>query len=229
MARTNGSETDKAKENGMKNCKAPKNQITRRILLSACATALAVACMVALPQPAHADDVTPPPVPADIEVPPGNTAFFVGHGVGTQNYICLPSSSGFAFRLFTPQATLFNDDHEQLTTHYFSPNLSPIPPEKLNTIRVTWQHSQDTSTVWGKVIQSSSDRRCAAKDAIACLLVEVVGAQDGPSGGNTLSDTTFIQRLNTQGGVAPSQDCASSADVGKQAFVPYKADYFFYK
>ena len=69
----------------------------------------------------------------------------------------------------------------------------------------------------------------AAKDAIACLLVEVVGAQDGPSGGNTLSDTTFIQRLNTQGGVAPSQDCASSADVGKQAFVPYTADYFFYK
>jgi Protein of unknown function (DUF3455) len=213
-----------AKENGMKNCKASENQTMGRILFIACATALAVAFTVALPRPAHADDV-----PANIQVPPGNEVFLVGHGEGTQNYICLPSGSGFAFTLFTPQATLFNDADEQLTTHYFSPNLSPIPPEELNTIRATWQHSQDTSTVWGKVIQSSSDRRCAAKDAIACLLVEVVGAQDGPRGGSTLSDTTFIQRLNTHGGVASSQDCASSEDVGQQAFVPYTADYVFYK
>ena len=56
----------------------------------------------------------------------------------------------------------------------------------------------------------------------------VVGAQDGPTGGDTLTKTTFIQRLNTSGGVAPSTGCASSADVGKQAFVPYTADYFFY-
>jgi len=213
----------------MQNCKASQNQTMGRILLMACATALAVAFTVVLPQPAHAANVTPPDVPQEIEVPPGNKAFFVGHGVGTQNYICLPSGSGFAFKLFTPEATLFIDN-AQVTTHYFSPNLNPIPrDEKVGTIRVTWQHSQDTSTVWGEVIQSSSDRLCAAKDAIACLLVEVGGAQDGPSGGHTLSDTTFIQRLNTQGGVAASQDCASSADIGKQAFVPYKADYFFYQ
>ena len=57
----------------------------------------------------------------------------------------------------------------------------------------------------------------------------MVGAQDGPTGGDTLTATTFIQRLNTSGGVAPSTGCASSTDVGKQAFVPYTADYFFYK
>ncbi len=50
----------------MKNCNAPENQTTSRILLTACATALAVAFAVALPQPAYADDVTPPPVPANI-------------------------------------------------------------------------------------------------------------------------------------------------------------------
>ena len=86
----------------MKNCNAPKHQTTRRILLITCATALAVAFTVSLPQPAHAAHVTPPPVPANIEVEAGNRAFLVGHAVGTQNYICLFSGSGFAWTLFTP-------------------------------------------------------------------------------------------------------------------------------
>jgi Protein of unknown function (DUF3455) len=208
----------------MKNCNAPSNQTTCRILLSACATALAVAFTVALPQPARADDVTPPPVPHNLQVPAENTAFLEGHGVGTQNYICLPSDTGFQFILFTPQATLFNDLKEQVTTHYFSPN-----PDENGKIRATWQHSGDTSTVWGKVIASSTNLGFVDKDAIPWLLVQVVGSQDGPTGDDTLSGTTFIQRLNTSGGVAPLPDCASPADVGKQAFVLYTADYFFYK
>jgi hypothetical protein len=223
----------------MKNCKTSENQTMCRILLSACATALAVACTVALPQPARADEVTPPPVPAKIEVPSGNTAFLVGHGVGTQNYICLPSGSGFAYTLFTPEATLFEpeDNTKQLITHFFSPNRNPTERgEKKGTIRVTWQDSQDTSTVWAKLNinldgspSSSTDPAFVDPEAVAWLLLKEVGAEDGPTGGDTLSNTTFIQRLSTSGGLAPSQDCASSADVGKQAFVPYEADYFFYK
>ena len=79
----------------MKNCHALQNQTTRCILLIACAAALAVAFTVALRQPAHADDVTPPPVPGNIEVPAGNKAFLAGYAVGTQDCICLPSASGF--------------------------------------------------------------------------------------------------------------------------------------
>ena len=105
----------------MENCNPPENQIRRRIL-PACATALALASTVSLPQPAHAREVTPPPVPAAIQVPEGNEAFLEGHAVGTQNYICLPSGSGFAWTLFTPQATLFSDRARQVTTHFFSPN-----------------------------------------------------------------------------------------------------------
>jgi hypothetical protein len=60
-------------------------------------------------------------------------------------------------------------------------------------------------------------------------LLEVVGAQDGPTGGDKLSDTTFLQRLNTAGGVAPSTGCTQSTDVGNKALVSYTADYFFYK
>jgi len=43
-----------------------------------------------------------------------------------------------------------------------------------------------------------------------------------------LTATTFIHRLNTSGGVAPSTGCTAS-DVGKKAFVPDTADYFFYR
>jgi hypothetical protein len=215
----------------MKNCNALENQTGRHIPLIACATALGVAFTVSLPQPAHADQVTPPRVPFDIRVEEGNVAFLVGHATGTQNYICLPSGTGFKFVLFTPEATLFKDNDKQIITHYFSPNLSPIPPEVADTIRATWQ-DQDTSTVWAKVLASatfSTDPDFVAPDAIAWLLLPVVGAQDGPTGGHTLTATTFVQRLNTAGGLAPSTGCSSSTDVGTQAFVPYTADYFFYK
>jgi len=59
-------------------------------------------------------------------------------------------------------------------------------------------------------------------------LLEVVGAQEGTSGSDKLTATTFVQRLNTVGGVAPAS-CNSSLDVGRKAFVPYTADYFFFE
>ena len=210
----------------MKKCNAPKNQTTRRILLTACATALAVAFTVSLPSQARAGQVTVPPVPADLEVEPGFKAFLEGHAVGTQNYVCQPSGAGFAFTLFTPQATLFNDADHQIITHFFSPN-----PDEHGTIRATWENSRDTSTVWAALVPdgSSTDAAFVAPGAIAWLKLEVVGHEDGPTGGDKLSETTFIQRLNTSGGLAPLTGCSSLADVGKKAFVPYTADYFFYR
>ena len=160
--------------------------------------------------------ITVPPVPDDITVPAGNKVFLVGHAVGTQNYVCLPSGNDFKFTLFTPQATLFSDDGSQVMTHYFSPNAF-----EGDTIRATWQDSQDTSKVWGSTLRSVT----VDPSAIPWLLLQVVGAQDGPTGGDELSETTYIQRLNTVGGLAPSTSCT----VGMMALVPYTADYFFYK
>jgi Protein of unknown function (DUF3455) len=210
----------------MKNCNAPEHRNTRRILLVACATALAVAFTVGLPQPAHADHVTPPKVP-DRLVPTGATAFLVGHAVGTQNYVCLPSGAGFRFVLFTPEATLFGDNEKQVITHYFSPN----PDEDGTPIRATWQDSHDTSTVWASATQmatNATDPQFVQAGAVAWLLLQVVGSQSGPIGSNKLAPTTFIQRVNTSGGLAPLTGCDSLADVGHEAFVPYTADYFFY-
>jgi hypothetical protein len=222
----------------MKKYNVLEKQTTRHILLIAFAAALAAAFVVALAQPVRADNITPPPVPDNIKVPAGNKVFLVGHAIGTQNYICLPSStsiSGFAFTLFTPQATLFNDPKEQIITHFFSPN-----PDENGTVRATWESSQDTSMVWAMVVPkdtrfpgdpggSSTDPNFVESGAVAWLLLQKVGVKDGPTGGDRLTATTFVQRLNTKGGVAPSTGCASLADVGSQRFVPYKADYFFYK
>lgn len=207
----------------MKNFDAADNQTTRRILPIASLATLAVA--YAISQPAHADLALPaarthlpPNIPTDVRVPLGNAVFFVGHGQGTQNYICLPAGAGFKFKLFTPQATLFNGADKEVITHYFSPN-----PSENGTIRATWQHSRDTSTVWGKITGNAP-----VQGAIDLLRVEIAGVQDGPNGGDALVHTTFIQRLNTSGGVAPPLGCSSVTDVGTTAFVPYTADYFFY-
>src|SRR5687768_7701871 len=112
--------TSYQKEIVLKNFNAPRNQSMRRLLLSACAAALAVVSTASLPLPAHADHPTPPPVPSNIAAPAGNKAYLEGHAVGTQNYVCLPSGSGFAWTFFGPQATLFDDD-KQVITHYLSP------------------------------------------------------------------------------------------------------------
>jgi hypothetical protein len=85
-------------------------------------------------------------------------------------------------------------------------------------------------TVWGGNAIPSTDPNFVAPDAIAWLTLPMAGVKCGPKpGDNTLSVTTFIQRLNTSGGLAPSEGCDNSNDVGNKAFVPYTADYFFYR
>ena len=187
-----------------------------------CVTALGIALMFVLPYAAHAQTVTPPSVPASIQVDAPSEAFLLGHGVGTQNYVCQPSASlgRVAWTLFTPQATLFSDLGEQLTTHFFSPN-----PDEGRIVRVTWEDSRDTSIVWARAIASV----VVSPDAIPWLKLQTVGTQVGPTGGATLTQTTFIQRVNTVGGVAPPTGCDRLPDVGHKAFVPYTADYFFYR
>ena len=206
--------------------KASLQFIQRRIAAVANAAVLSVAVAVALPQAAQAGNIQPPDVPANIAVGAGYEPFLIGHATGTQNYVCLPQGGAYAFVLFTPEATLFNETGKQLTTHFFAPN-----PDENGTIRAAWQHSRDTSTVWGRVIpgNASTDPAYVAPGAIPWLLVTVVGAEEGPGGGEALMDAKFIHRVNTAGGVAPSTGCTSVGDVGRTAFVPYTTDYIFYR
>jgi hypothetical protein len=211
------------KESCMKHSHAQAQ--TRRILHLASILALSGALMAVMQQPAHANrHLESPPVPPNLEVLPGNKLFLVGHATGTQQYICLPSGANVAWTLFGPQATLFNENDKQIITHFLSPN-----PSENDMPRATWQHSNDTSAVWAMPIASSSDLAFVASDAIPWLLLEVVGDERGPTGGVRLTRTSFIQRLNTSGGIAPVTGCATSTDIGTRALVDYSADYFFYK
>jgi Protein of unknown function (DUF3455) len=193
-------------------------------LILTLAAAVVVTATIAAPQALANDDVTPPPVPANLQPPAGQNPFLIGRAYGTQNYSCLPSARGFSWTLFGPQATLFDDDSEQIITHFLSPN-----PAENGAARATWQHSHDTSSVWAVMIESSTDPNYVAPGAIPWFLLRVVGRQEGPSGGTKLTSTTHIQRVNTAGGIAPATGCRVAADVGRRALVPYVADYVFYK
>jgi hypothetical protein len=213
-----------------------KKTIVIALLLLAGTTSALAQTRPPVADPLAIGNIILPPMPENLKLhaEDGFTAFRVGHAVGTQNYVCKSTANGgFAFVLFTPQATLFTDANKEIIVHFFSPN-----PDEANTdpnvianfaIRATWQDSADMSTVWAKLDQSSTDAPFVADGAVAWLLLDVVGTREGPTGGKTLSPAVRVQRLNTSGGLAPKTGCSSAGDVGRQAFVPYTADYFFYK
>lgn len=195
---------------------------------AACIAALGLAFTVALPPTAHADTIAPPIVPDTLKVLAPNEVFLIGHATGSQNYVCVPSGTGVDWSLFTPEATLFNDSIQQVTTHFFSPN--PNPDDR-GAIRATWESSKDSSAVWAAatgVATFATDPAFVRPDAVAWLRLAAVGVEAGPTGGDRLSRTTFIQRLNTVGGLAPATGCTQAIDLGKRAFIPYTADYVFW-
>ena len=189
-----------------------------------CIALLGLSLLCALPQAAQAQTVTPPIVPpgSGLEVDGPDQAFLLGHATGFQNYECQPIDllGRVDWVLFTPQATLFNDQNEQIIGHFNSPN-----PDEARVVRATWQDSADTSMVWAAAVKVVT----VDPNSIPWVKLVRVGSRVGPTGGKTLSDTTFVQRVNTHGGLAPSTGCDQLPDVGKRAFMPYTADYFFYK
>ena len=207
--------------------------------------ALAIGCVVGMPHHLAAQTVTPPPTPALITPPAGNTAFLVGHALGTQGYVCLPTGPGASTASWTinaarPEATLFTKifgEDVQIITHFQSPDTNPniFAPSPIPFGSATWQSSFDSSRVWAQVLHNNvlpagpENPSCPNSGAIACLMLQSIGSDKGPTGGNLLTPVTFIQRLNTKGGSAPADGCSVSTDVGKQTLVPYSADYFFYK
>jgi hypothetical protein len=185
---------------------------------------VAAAIALAAPFAAMATHIDPPKVPDTLAVPAGSKAFLIGHAVGTQNYICLPDGAGAKWVLFGPQATVFDDAGKQIMTHFLSPN-----PAESGTPRATWQHSDRTSAVWAMKVAESDDARYVEPGAIKWFLLKVMGAEEGSRPHDRLTQATVIQRVNTSGGVAPASECTATGDVGKTKFVPYTADYVFYK
>src|SRR5690349_17563468 len=181
-------------------------QMTHRSLFASGVVALALALPVAATAQ-HGGRIEVPAVPFILTVPEGNVVYLQTRAYGTQNYFCLANGN---WKQFGPQATLYPQNAPvQIATHFLSPN-----PEEGGMPRPTWQHADDGSSVWARVYMptpttpaSSTDPNYVAANAIPWLLLEVMGTAEGPIGGALLNNTTFIHRLNTEGGKAPATGC----------------------
>jgi hypothetical protein len=204
---------------------------------------IALGCALAAIPGARGESLIPPPTSTKITPPVGNSLFLVGHATGTQGYVCLPTAKDPTVASWTvnnprPEATLFQHvfgTDIQIITHFLSPDTNPNGVLKVLPFgSATWQSSFDSSKVWaavldGNTVPAGSEPACPNDGSIACLLLQSIGSQAGPAGGMILSKTSFVQRLNTKGGSAPADGCATAADVSKQVLVPYTADYYFYR
>ena len=209
-----------------------KNQQFRS-LLAALLVLACVGCHRAKPT------IETPTTPPAITPPAGNSAFLMGQAEGTQGYVCLPTSTGASWTVNAsrPEAVLSasSSGKDFEITHFLSPDTHPNPsaPTPLPFGSPTWRSSRDGSMVWAKAltppVASGSDASCPNTGAIPCLLLEAIGSETGRAGRVSLSETTFIQRLKTNGGAAPAAGCSVSVDVGKQVLVPYTADYYFFR
>jgi Protein of unknown function (DUF3455) len=214
------------------------SQQTRKIarVRNLFAAALVLGCALGTVTNASAQKIASPKTPDAITPPAGNTAFLVGHAYGTQGYTCLPTSTGgTAWNTNArPEATLFVDvfgKQVQIITHFASIDTNPndFAPKPVSLSgNATWQSSFDTSKVWAVKtgqIDAGTDSSCPNNGAIPCLLLQSIGNQEGPTDCKLLANVTFIQRLYTKAGAAPTTACS----VGQTQLQPYEADYYFFR
>jgi len=160
---------------------------------------------------------TAPVVDSALAVPDGGGGLLLHtRGGGTQNYACQgvkgDGGTAYAWRFVAPEAIL-NDCPNSLVVHHFASDAGPSSPE--------WQTGDGTYVIGQKVHAVTPDGGAAS---VPWLLLQATA-----HGGNgTLSKTNYIQRLNTDGGVAPTDPCSAKEHTGTIQKVPYGADYYFY-
>lgn len=166
----------------------------------------ALVCGIALPGRADpGQDNRAPVVPAAIAVPDGNKVSFHANAEGVQIYVATPSAADPTMLVWTfraPEAVLFDNDGNIVGIHYAGP---------------TWETESGSMVVGARVGGATVDAT-----AIPWLLLRAVST-DGPG---VLERTTFVQRVNTVGGVAPA---TPPTQAGQEARVPYTADYYFFR
>jgi hypothetical protein len=168
---------------------------------------LVVGHVLSIPLPVAASAGQPPMVPEAIAVPPGSVLLFSSHARGMQIYEC--QNGQWAFR--APRALLFDpQSHQPTAIHYggIDRGLTPGP---------WWESVDDGSRIrGGKAVSAPSPN----PDSIPLLRLEVLERQ----GTGVFTPASYIQRLNTTGGVGPTGAC----ETGEQRRVVYTADYYFY-
>lgn len=146
-------------------------------------------------------------LPEAVRVPAGHTQTLYSVGAGELTYECREKkdmAGAFEWAFVGPVATLSSTSGDILGRYYAGP---------------TWE-ARDGSKVTGKQVAVSP----AAPGSIPLQLVKA----NPSTGEGAMAKVSYIQRLNTQGGVAPSLPCGTD-QKGQRQQVVYKADYVFYK
>ena len=145
--------------------------------------------------------------PASIDVPKGHKAVMTQVGAGDLTYECKEKAdkSGYEWTFAGPNAVLYGSDKKPAGKYYGGP---------------TWE-SNDGSKVTGKQLAVVP----GAAGAIPHQLVQANPA----TGEGSMKGVTYIQRVNTQGGVAPKDAPCAAKNAGEKKTVKYQADYVFYK
>jgi hypothetical protein len=146
-----------------------------------------------------------PPLPSPIlAVPAGNKLAFAYDAIGVQIYACAATATGYGWTLKAPDARLYNH-HKPVIDHYVGP---------------TWEWIKDGSKVQAVKLQGFTDD----PSAIPELLLQATTHE----GAGRMDDVTYIQRLETTGGLAPTTGCDAD-HVGATSNVEYTATYYFYR
>jgi hypothetical protein len=153
------------------------------------------------------EHVSPPPVPLILQVPGGQTVLLKAHAKGVQIYQCVATAADpgkFDWSFKAPEADLTNEGGKKIAKHYAGP---------------TWE-ANDGSKVVGAVQQKTDAPR---PGAVPWLLLKAKTNE----GIGTFAKVTYIQRVDTEGGVAPAAGC-DKAHVNTEERVDYKANYYLY-
>lgn len=184
----------------------PIKSIIRLLVLLSVASLFSVASFAIHPTSAVTafDNNNGPELPAacgSIVVPEGNKLAFHVYAKGVQIY----RWNGAAWDFVAPVASLYAEEnfHGEVGLHYVGPHWESKSGSKVKAARVPGTGCTPDSS------------------AIAWLLLEATEN----SGPGILARTTYVQRTNTTGGLAPSEPGL----LNELREVPYTAEYYFYR
>ncbi len=147
-------------------------------------------------------------LPATVQVPAGNRVALETVGIGEITYECRAKADmagQYEWVFVGPDAKLMDRSGKQVG-RYFGPP-------------ATWE-AMDGSKV-------TATQLAVAPAGAGSIPMQLVKAN--PAMGNgAMMGTTYIQRVATQGGIAPSMACTGST-MGTKGIVKYQADYIFYR
>lgn len=184
-----------------------QNPRTKSVLALLAPVALLGACAMTGPSGSTAPTFSQAGLPAAVQVPDGHKVALETVGVGKITYECRVKkdmAGQFEWAFVGPDATL-SDRRSTVVGKYYGPP-------------ATWE-ARDGSKVTGTQVAVAP----AAAGSIPLQLVKANPAV----GMGAMQGVSHIQRVATQGGVAPQTACDASG-VGQKQVVDYQADYIFW-